>query len=366
MFCQNCACELPAVARFCVKCGSRVHWPTSIARTSQPACVNCGRLLDRSDHFCNHCGRETTAPQAEIAKTSSDAGSKSFEKVADADYQLNRAGALLTASSAAPQVHTWPTEVAATSAMIDEASTGIGSQTTLVGPPYARYVIHLLLFYFSFSVGIFALFDALARNSTALTVELLSILVASVFGWIAWTTWKSILKREPKNDLKSRRRVRNTLVNSIIFAFLYLGLAGVLGSVIGQNRAEAVQLNVDTARQKEIADSIGKARTSVSSSIPAYLAMYRAIEPEVSDYTSTLAKPRKDLDIYDVKFPAQRDSTREFIFSVKKEIRRSELLTKQITVAKQIELLDPDQQSLAWRRDMLPLLEAENTLDKSK
>ena len=35
---------------------------------------------------------------------------------------------------------------------------------------------------------------------------------------------------------------------SIIFVLLYLGLAALLGSVIGQNRAEAIQLNVDIAR----------------------------------------------------------------------------------------------------------------------
>jgi hypothetical protein len=51
--------------------------------------------------------------------------------------------------------------------------------------------------------------------------------------------------------------------------------------------------------KKKLAEKIGNARTSVSASIPAYFAMYRVIEPQVSDYTSTLAGLRKDLEIYD-------------------------------------------------------------------
>lgn len=232
--------------------------------------------------------------------------------------------------------------------------------------PYARYVLLFLLWCLSASVGVFAFFDALARNTTAFAVEALSVSITLVFGWLGWTALKSILKNEPRNELKSRRRVRNTLVTSLIFVFLYLGLAALLGSVIGQNRAEAVQLNSDIENQKELADRITKARNAASDSIASYLAMYVGIESDLNNYSSTLLRLRQEIPLYKNKFPAQAEAMQKYSNTIEREIRRSDLLKKQIATAKQIALLNEYQQGQMWRSNMLPILEEEDALDKSK
>lgn len=232
--------------------------------------------------------------------------------------------------------------------------------------PYARFVLQILASCFFASVGVFGLFEAMARNTTAFTILVFSILLTAALAWSARKTWRRILMVEPRSELKAKRRHRKILVTSAVFVLLYLVLAALLGSVIGQNRAESIQFNFDADHQKELADRISKARNVVSANIPSYLGMYTAIEPDVKEYASTLLRVRADLGIYDGKFPAQHEGTQRYKASIEREIRRSELLTQQIAVAKQIELLDESQQWAAWQRDMVPLLKAEDGLAESK
>jgi len=232
--------------------------------------------------------------------------------------------------------------------------------------PYAKFVVQLMLSCFSATVGVFAIFDAIARNTTAFAIEAFSISLTLGFCWLAWTTWKSIREDESKSELKSRRRVRNTLVTSAVLILLYLGLAALLGSVIGQNRAEAVQLTNDIEHQRDLADRITKARNAESNSISSYIAMYESIESDVKSYSSVNLKLRGELGVYDSKFPAQHPATQKFIASIEREIRRSDMLTKQIAAAKHIALLYEYQQGAAWQSDMAPLLREEDALDKSK
>jgi len=232
--------------------------------------------------------------------------------------------------------------------------------------PYARFVVQVLASCFFASVGVFALFEAMARNTTAFTILAISIILAAALVWSARKTWQRILMAEPRSELKAKRPNRRILVTSAVLVLLYLGSAALLGSVIGQNRSESIQFNFDTDHQKELADRISKVRNAVSTNIPSYLGMYAAIEPDVTEYASTLLRVRADLGIYDSKFPAQHAGTQSYKGSIEREIRRSELLTQQIAVAKQIELLDESQQLAAWQRDMVPLLKAEDTLDQSK
>jgi hypothetical protein len=245
-----------------------------------------------------------------------------------------------------------------------QAAISTASQPTFT-PPYARFVILLLSACGSASAGVFAFFDAFSRDSTALALEVLSIGFTLVFGLLGWKTWKLVKEREPRSEPNSRRRVRKTLVTSVIFVVLYLALAALLGSAIGQNRAEAIQLNSDLATQKELASRITKARTSVSGSIPAYVAMYRGIESDVQEYASTLSKLKQDWGKYQARFPAQHENVQKQLAFVEKELKRSGLLARQIIIAKQVEQLDSDQQRLLWRRDMLPVLEQEDALDKT-
>jgi hypothetical protein len=233
-------------------------------------------------------------------------------------------------------------------------------------PPYGRFVLQFLFFCLFASICIFALVEASARNTTAFEIEALSLLLTVALGWRTWKTWRRILRREPRDETKSKSRVRNTAVTCVIFIFVYLGLAALLGSVIGQNRADVLQFSLDADHQKQLADRITTARTSVSGTIPAFLTMYAAIESDVKDYSETLYKVREDLEKYDSKFPAQHEATRKLIASNDREIRRSDLLTKQISAAKQIVSLDETAQATAWQNEMMPLLQEEDALDQAK
>jgi hypothetical protein len=412
MFCPNCSCELPAVAKFCVKCGPRVEVPATTPRMSGSACLNCAKPLDSSDKFCSYCGHEVMHSHSQVAQMASDIATRNFEKFAERYSQmlsddllrlsadlsqltdvaqkalireiakrgLNDSPAILEQTHVgAPSVEqpqpnvqavSTPSSSTAQVAPIQAIATaqGAAAVTPQKGPsvPYAKFVGQLLLFCFSTSVGIFSLFDAFARNTTAFAAEALSLLLTLFFGWLAWTTWKSILKSEPRNELKSKRRVRNALVTSVVFILLYLGLAAFLGSIIGQYRAEAIQFNFDGNHQRELADRITKTRNAVTNTIPSYLAMYAAIEPDVKDYSSTLSRLREDLGKYDDKFPAQNEATHKYIASIEREIRRSDLLAKQIAAAKRIGLLDEEQQWTVWQSDMVPLLKEEDGLDQTK
>jgi len=378
--------------------------------------MNCAKPLDPSDKFCSYCGHKVIPPQAQVERMASDIAAKNLEKHAK-HYSQMSSDDLVRLSAELGQL----TPVAQKALILEIAKRGIkdtsevleqakleepqtkqplaeespvvsthSSPTTQIAPttqdtasaqvavpvdvssqkrtpaPYAKFVVLLLLCCLCASIGVFALFDAFARNTTAFAVEALSVLPALLFGWLGWKNWKNILESEPRHEVKSRRRVRNALVTSVIFILLYLGLAAFLGSLIGQNRAEAIQLNSDISRQKELADHISKARNTVSNSISSYVAMYAGIESDVKDYSSTLLRLREELPKYDSKFPAQSDTTHKFMGTIERENRRSGLLTKQIEAAKQIALLDEYQQGAAWKSDMIPLLKEEDALDESK
>jgi hypothetical protein len=463
MFCANCSCELPAVAKFCVKCGSRVEVPHTVSRTLGPSCSNCAKPLDPSDKFCSYCGHKVIPLELQHVQRASDLETPNLEKFADrysamsngdlirlsAELsQLTEAAqkALITeiatrASKDSSQMLEHPyvsappvneTQAASLDWQYDKMSdeelqqlcaayqklhqpisdslrseldlrtskqarvvTTTSSLQTQVAPtaqttvtaeatpnstqaregvilqkskptPYGKFVLQLLLSCFCAAVGVFAMFDAFARNTTAFAIEGISTALTLVFCWLAWTTWKSIRESESKSELKSRRRVRSALVTSAVFILLYLGLAALLGSVIGQNRAEAVQLNSDIQYQRDLADRLTKARSAASNTIPSYIEMYEGIEKDVKTYSLVNLKLKEELEAYDGKFPAQHLATQKFIASIEREVRRSEMLTKQIATAKQIALLYGYQQGAAWQSDMVPLLKEEDALDKSK
>jgi hypothetical protein len=289
--------------------------------------------------------------------------SNSLRSELDARESRRTQTAVVTSS---PQTQIGPTTQSTSATPETTEATQVVSSAKGASAPYARFTVQSLIFCLCTSVGVFAFFDALARNTTAFVVEAVSIVLSLFMGWIVWKTWKNILKSESQNELKFKHRVRNALVTSLVFFFLYLGLAALLGSIIGQNRAEAAQFNFDIENQKELAARITKARSAVSDTIPSYLAMYAGIESDVNKYSTALLRLRNELPVYNSKFPNEAAAMQKYSNTIEREIRRSDLLKKQIAAAKQIALLYEYQQGPAWRSEMLPILEAEDALDKSK
>ena len=55
MFCVNCACELPAVAKFCVRCGSIVE-PSTSSTLTRVAAPPMGKPVEAASAWCSKCG----------------------------------------------------------------------------------------------------------------------------------------------------------------------------------------------------------------------------------------------------------------------------------------------------------------------
>lgn len=370
MFCATCACELPAVAKFCVKCGSPVAAPQTARQRSSISCINCAKLLDAADRFCSGCGHKVIESDAATHEASQFRDSTS---ALGAIVQPEPVPALsrgqvsqdFSPIPSLPPTHPQTSPVDATNVTERTELGQVVVQTNEATRPYAKFVGKILLGFLFASVSIFAVFDASARNVSAFGVISFSTLLAILLCWSASKTYGGITNSE-RSLAEVKRLGRKALVSSAVFGALYLGLAALLGSVIGQNRAEATQLNADIEYQKELAGRIGKARNSVSNSIGSYLVMYAGIESDVRDYSSTLSRLRQEVPTYNSKFPDQRGTMQKYATTIEKETRRSELLKRQIVSAKKIASLDEYQQAVAWRNEMLPILEEEDALDRSK
>jgi hypothetical protein len=70
-----------------------------------------------------------------------------------------------------------------------------------------------------------------------------------------------------------------------------------------------------------------------------------------------------ELTVYDGKYPTQHQGTETELHNVDNEAKRSDLLLKEIEVARRLRPLDDAQQWTVWQSDMQPLLDQEKALD---
>jgi hypothetical protein len=79
MFCSNCACELPIIAKFCVRCGARVETSISTAPAHvvppvsaelvgdmSARCAKCGGHNPSDYSYCRSCGSSLMGPAASV------------------------------------------------------------------------------------------------------------------------------------------------------------------------------------------------------------------------------------------------------------------------------------------------------------
>lgn len=207
--------------------------------------------------------------------------------------------------------------------------------------------------------------DFLTRNRWKPTISnAVAVLAALFLARSAYNTWTQVLAAEPDSSLK--RRHRNVLATGLVIVLLFFFISAILGNVIGQNGEEAARLNADLEHMGTVGDRISKARNAAEATIPSHLRMYKTIEPDVRDFESTLTRLETELMAYDVKFPQQHQQTQKTSAAVDIGLRHARLLERQIIVARQIEVLDPNQQWAVWKESMQPLLDSEDQLDKAK
>lgn len=325
MFCNYCAAVNPADSFFCSACGKSI-------RLSDPVSA----VVDR----------DATPARDDTPSPTSQPLPNDQPKHAAVD-------ALSPAQVVAPRSQT---------ATIGRA------QTT--NAPYATFTVSYLAGILSSSCAIFAIAYGLADNEfgdDATVFLVVSLLAASLLLVASGRSWRRIVAIEAPDGVALKQRRRRVLVKAVLFALFFGTISAAIGYAIGQNQAEAARIKADLAEMRETGHRISKARTpNGSATIDWYVQMYKSIEPSVDHLEAVLRRLVTEYPSYGAKFPQSASSVSSTVSDFNVGIQRMNLLKKQIDVAKRIEGQDEDLQRLVWRSDMIPLLEQEDALDKSK
>lgn len=355
MFCSTCGCDLPAVARFCVKCGSRVGSapPSPQApplSTGKLYCVSCGHAYESSHRFCNFCGHALGARAISDAPVESPTIEQPPTLLASAEETVNQ-----------------PRESTGVAALEPEAKEPLAREVPSFAapdPPYAKFVTLSISSGLAASITSFIIADGYARQQwNSMPLAIAATVVCLLFLNFAIKTAGRLRQIGTSDILLKRKKL---IYRNVFFAALFIGTAALIGSGIGASGAETGHLLSDIQEMSRIGDRISKARTAAARTVPAQVEMYKSIEPDVEQLSATLGRLQPEWAIYDGKFPAQHETTEKAIQSAQTGAKRMDLLRQQIAVAKLIEGLDSNAQLGAWERQMQPLLDREDQLDSTK
>ena len=394
MYCPSCACELPAIAKFCVRCGALTGFVAATATrpydadTLEPAsvlrpdhtgghayCGKCGTKAVEGNQFCTRCGNSlheddapgSTSPVAnspfeahefDFAPTQS-AGVRESSETAPTEGTIAAANVSTSFSASSGITVTPLTEPAFTEASSFVEAAG----TTTIDPPVVRFVLLVLGSMMTISVIAFSVADDIARSGLSVWFPLL--VAVFVLPFLLYQDGKTlgILKRlSVANEAVGQARVR-LLRQGIIFGVLFAIIASAVGYAIGNSGNETRHLLADEDRYSEIGKRIGQQRNSAASTVPAQIAMYDKLEPDVRAYATICAMLHSELTVYDEKYPAQHHGTEASLRNVDNEAKRADLLLQEIQVARRISSLDDTQQWTVWQSDMKPLLDQEDALN---
>jgi hypothetical protein len=373
MFCANCACELPAVAKFCVRCGSTVGPSTGSALTpvaappvSEPVgttsvrCSKCGSQNPSDYSFCTTCGtalRPTGSPVFVSSTVTAFGTAVPRAKNETTGLFCNHCGtenseyAKFCFSCGQPQV------VASTDAAVHKEP--------LPPTPYSSFVLRLLVGLFLLAAAVFDFCQlALQRAPHPQFVRpLLTTAFALGILFVAKQSWAVVLSREQPTDRKLHKKHRRTIKYSVLIGILFILGAILFGWLIGKDRQQLQALEKDLAEYASIGGRISRARENPGKTIPDYVQMYISIESDVTTLAGTTSRLIRELGEYDADFPEFHAQTQRSTKNVSDTQRRMLLLGKQIAVAKKLKVVeDPEQRSI-WISEMQPILEQEEQLD---
>jgi hypothetical protein len=301
-------------------------------------CVNCGKQYDPSHKFCNYCGHLIPRTEAQRAPSNMPENSDPLSTVPDDHAEL--------------------------AVRLDSMATILANPQT-PSAPYATFTLWYLAFAFASSCAIFTVAHALGYNTfgDAATLFLIASLLAACFFAIPGIrTWRRIIATaEPK------QRPGRVVIKAVVLALLLFTIFAVAGYTIGRNDAEATQITADVVEMRSIGARVTEARNQTGLvTIDSFIQMYKSIEPDVNRLEVVLHKLVTEYPSYGSKFTGEYSSVSKTISDFNVGIHRMDLLKKQIAVAKRMDGLDENTQRSIWRSEMLPLLEQEDALDKSK
>lgn len=379
MYCPSCACELPAVAKFCVRCGALTGFvgaatatrpPISdtleLARVGRPDhtgedayCGKCGTKTVGGNQFCTRCGNSLHvdgAPGSLSPSTNSpsEAHESSFTPAQSAGVHQSSETIRAEEAIAAP--------------LTEPAFTAHGSfveaaGTTEFNPPVVRFVLLALGTMMSISVIGFAAADDIARSGLSISIPLLvAIFVLPFLLYYDGKTLGSLKRLSVANEAVGQARVR-LLRQSIVFGVLFVVIASAVGYAIGTSGNETLRLIADEDLYTKIGDRISEQRNSAANTLAGQIAMYDKLEPDVRAFAVICATLHEELTVYDGKFPSQHQTTGTSLHHIDNGAKRAALLLQQIEVARRIAPLNETQQWIVWKNDMQPLLDEENALN---
>jgi hypothetical protein len=235
--------------------------------------------------------------------------------------------------------------------------------TTEIDPPVVRFVLLALGTMMAVSVIAFAVADDIARSALSIWIPpLVAVFVLPFLMYHVGKTLGSLKCLSVANEAVGQARTR-LLRQSIVFGLLFAITASAVGYGIGTSGYETRRLLADEGRYVEIGKRITEQRNSAASTVPAQIAMYDKMEPDVRAYAAICATLHSELTVFDGKYPNQHQTTEASLHNIDSEARRADLLLQEIGVARRIASLDDAQQWNVWKSDMQPLLDREDALN---
>jgi len=395
VYCPNCACELPTVAKFCVRCGASTGFrevassarppvsnplaPVPVVRPEragdQAYCGKCGTKAVGGNLFCTGCGNplygdDGRGPSSLLAHSEIAANETRFPPILptavhhDAEIVLiqgtTATAGVLAPIDAMPGADGGPLSEPASSSAIPSAE---AVATTATEPPVVRFVLQTLGAMLTVSVIAFAVADDIARSALSVWIPLL--VAVFVFPFLLYHAVKTIgtLKHlSVVNEAVGQARIR-LLKQSIVFGVLFTIIASAVGYGIGTSGNETHRLLSDEDRYSEIGKRISEQRNSAARTVSAQIAMYDRLEPDVRAFANICAALHGEFTVFDGKYPSQHQTTEDSLHNIDNGAKRAGLLLQEIEVARRIASLEDTQQWTVWKSEMLPLLDQEDALN---
>jgi hypothetical protein len=232
-----------------------------------------------------------------------------------------------------------------------------------IEPPVVRFVLQALGVMLTVSVIAFAVADDIARS--VLSVWILPLVAVFILPFLLYRTIKTMraLKHlSLTNEAVGQARIR-LLKHGIVFGVLFTIIASAVGYGIGTSGNDTHRLLSDEDQYAEIGKRISEQRNSAARTVPAQIAMYGRLEPDVRVFASICAALHGELTVFDGKYPNQREATEASLHNIDNGTKRAGLLLQEIEVARRIASLEDTQQWTVWKSDMLPLLDQEDALN---
>jgi hypothetical protein len=336
-------------------------------------CVQCGASYEASFKFCNRCGCVVIPHPQEQIETGQlpepDTITASVPEAHGTEFPPSFPPASHDAPTVVPVRETSvavtdepdpsPTLPEVMGAPLIEAASFVGKRAALL-----RLVLLELGIIFALSVVAFAVADDLSRAALSVWIPLMAAICALPFLLYYADKTRKIFKHLAIMDEAVSQAGKRLLRQGIVFALLFLITASIVGYAVGNSGRETQQMITDINLQVSLANRIGDQRKSAEKIVPAQIAMYDKLETDVRAYSSVCKKLQGEWTVYDGKYPASHKTTETSLHDVNIEVKRADLLLKQIQVARQLRSInDADQQWVGWKNDMQPLLDEENALD---